>query len=67
MTGIADREYWEVFATEDRAGPLRHVGTVEAVDRDDAGVFATTLYDEFKWTEMFVAPRRAIIQVIRPT
>jgi hypothetical protein len=45
---------------------MRHVGSVEAADRDDAEVFATTLYDEFRWVEMFIAPRRAIVEVIRP-
>jgi hypothetical protein len=39
---------------------------VEAADGDDAEVFASTLYDEFRWAEMFVTPRRAIIEVIRP-
>jgi 1,2-phenylacetyl-CoA epoxidase PaaB subunit len=60
------REDWDVFAREDRSLPLRHVGSVEAASQDDAEVFATTLYDEYKWVEMFVTPRRAIIQVIRP-
>jgi 1,2-phenylacetyl-CoA epoxidase PaaB subunit len=62
----AGREHWDVFAREDRAVPIRHVGSVEAVDADDAEVFATTLYDEFRWVEMFIAPRRAVIEVIRP-
>jgi 1,2-phenylacetyl-CoA epoxidase PaaB subunit len=60
------REQWEVFAREDRAVPMRHVGSVEAAGRDDAEVFASTLYDEFRWVEMFIAPRRAIVEVIRP-
>jgi 1,2-phenylacetyl-CoA epoxidase PaaB subunit len=62
----AGREHWDVFAREDGSVPMRHVGSVEAVDADDAEVFATTLYDEFRWVEMFIAPRRAIIEVIRP-
>jgi 1,2-phenylacetyl-CoA epoxidase PaaB subunit len=60
------REEWDVFAREDREVPLRHIGSVEAVDRDDAEVFATTLYDEFRWVEMFIVPHRSIIDVIRP-
>lgn len=59
-------EYWEVFAREDDSVPVRHVGAVEAVSAEDAEVFAKTLYDEFRWIEMFVAPRRAIVEVIRP-
>jgi 1,2-phenylacetyl-CoA epoxidase PaaB subunit len=66
VTAVGEREQWDVFAREDRDVPLRHVGSVEAVDRDDAEVFATTLYDEFRWVEMFIAPRRTIIEVIRP-
>jgi 1,2-phenylacetyl-CoA epoxidase PaaB subunit len=66
VTPAGNREYWDVFAREDRSHPLRHVGSVEAANRDDAEVFATSLYDEFKWAEMFVTPRRAIVEVIRP-
>jgi 1,2-phenylacetyl-CoA epoxidase PaaB subunit len=61
-----EREQWDVFAREDHAVPVRHVGSVEAASRDDAEVFATTLYDEFRWVEMFIAPRRAMIEVVRP-
>jgi 1,2-phenylacetyl-CoA epoxidase PaaB subunit len=66
VTAPGTRQPWEVFAREDRSLPLRYVGAVEASNEDDAEVFATTLYDEFKWTEMFVAPRRTFIAVIRP-
>jgi len=66
VTVASEREHWDVFAREDRDVPLRHVGSVEAVHRDDAEVFATTLYDEFRWVEMFIAPRRTIIELIRP-
>jgi 1,2-phenylacetyl-CoA epoxidase PaaB subunit len=66
MTAAPQREQWDVFAREDRALPVRHIGSVEASNRDDAEVFATTLYDEFRWVEMFIAPRRAVIEVVRP-
>lgn len=66
MTPAPEKEEWDVFAREDRSVPVRHVGSVEAAGRDDAEVFAATLYDEFRWVEMFVAPRRAILEVIRP-
>ncbi|MGI9658137.1 MAG: hypothetical protein ACR2OD_04450 [Gaiellaceae bacterium] len=62
----AAREYWEVFAREDAGVPLRHVGAVEATGPEDASVFARTLYDEFRWIEMLVAPRRALVSVTRP-
>ncbi len=60
------REYWEVLAREAADVPLRHVGAVEATGADDASVFARTLYDEFRWIEMLVAPRRTIVPVLRP-
>ena len=60
------REYWEVFAREGTDLPLRHVGAVEATGSEDASVFARTLYDEFRWIEMIVAPRRSIVSVARP-
>jgi 1,2-phenylacetyl-CoA epoxidase PaaB subunit len=66
MTGSPEKEQWDVFAREDRSVPVRHVGSLEAAGREDAEVFATTLYDEFRWVEMFIAPRRAILEVIRP-
>jgi len=66
MTPAPEREEWDVFAREDRSVPVRHVGSVEAAGPDDAEVFATTLYDEFRWVEMFIARRRAILEVIRP-
>jgi 1,2-phenylacetyl-CoA epoxidase PaaB subunit len=59
-------EYYEVFARHDLNEPLHHIGTVRAASPKDAGVFAYTLYDEWKWREMFVAPRGSVIQVIRP-
>ena len=67
MSTAAEREEWDVFAREDRDVPLRHVGSVEAATQDDAEVFATTLYDEFRWVEMFIVPRRAVIEVVRPS
>ena len=60
------REFWEVFAREAVDVPLRHVGAVEASAADDASVFARTLYDEFRWIEMLVAPRHALVAVVRP-
>jgi hypothetical protein len=58
--------YWDVFARHEDTGPVRHVGTVRAVDHKDAGVFAYSLYDEYKWKEMFVAPRDQMVHLIRP-
>ena len=60
------KPYWEVFAGHEDNEPVRHVGTVRAVDERDARVFAYSLYDEFKWKEMFVAPRADMVPLIRP-
>ena len=51
---------WEVFAREDAGHADAPHRTVEASTRDDAEVFARTLYDEWRWVEMFIVPRRAI-------
>jgi 1,2-phenylacetyl-CoA epoxidase PaaB subunit len=60
-------EPWEVFARQDRQIPIRHVGRVDASNLDDAMVFAVTLYEEFKWTDMFIVPRREIDQLVKPS
>ena len=59
-------EAWEVFARQDGRIPIRHVGRVDAAGLDDAVVFASTLYEEWKWSDMFIVPRREIRQVVRP-
>lgn len=61
-----ERRYWEVFARHEDDQPVRHVGTVRAVSARDARVFAHSLYDEFKWKEMFVAARDEMLPLIRP-
>jgi 1,2-phenylacetyl-CoA epoxidase PaaB subunit len=59
-------EPWEVFARQEARIPIRHIGRVDAATLDDAIVFATTLYEEWKWNDMFIVPRRAIDQVVKP-
>jgi 1,2-phenylacetyl-CoA epoxidase PaaB subunit len=59
-------EPWEVFARQDDKIPMRHIGRVDASNLDDALVFASTLYEEFKWTDMFIVPRRDVEQVVKP-
>jgi 1,2-phenylacetyl-CoA epoxidase PaaB subunit len=62
----AAAEPWEVFARQDVQIPIRHVGRVDASNLDDAVVFAVTLYEEWKWTDMFIVPQREIEQVVKP-
>ena len=62
----AAAEPWEVFARQDSQLPIRHIGRVDATNLDDAVVFAVTLYEEWKWTDMFIVPRREIERVVKP-
>ncbi len=62
----AQREDYEVFARPKPDEPLRHIGSVRAASPKDAQVFAYTMYDEWRWHEMFVVPRRRIIWVVTP-
>jgi 1,2-phenylacetyl-CoA epoxidase PaaB subunit len=55
-----------VFARQDQKVAIRHVGRVDASNLDDAVVFASTLYEEWKWSDMFIVPRREIQQVVKP-
>ena len=64
MSGEPD--VWEVCARQDADIPIRHIGRVDATTRDDAVVFARTLYEEWKWTDMFIVPRREIVTVVKP-
>jgi hypothetical protein len=66
MGAEREREYYQVFARRKADEPLQHIGTVGASEPDDAEVFAFKLYDQWRWTEMFVAPSRALVQVRVP-
>jgi 1,2-phenylacetyl-CoA epoxidase PaaB subunit len=57
---------YEVFARQDADIPIRHIGQVEASTIDDAVVFAYTLYEEWKWADMFIVPRDEIEQIVKP-
>jgi 1,2-phenylacetyl-CoA epoxidase PaaB subunit len=59
-------EPWEVYARQDAKLPIRHIGTVNATNVDDATVFAYTLYEEWKWADMFIVKRSDTAQVVRP-
>jgi hypothetical protein len=57
-------EVYEVFAKFKPDEPLHHVGNVIAPDARLAQVYAFTTYQEWAWTEMIIAPRRAIVPLI---
>jgi len=62
-----EAEAWEVFARQDASQPIRHIGRVDAATLDDAVVFARTLYEEWKWTDMFIVRRWDVATVVKPT
>ena len=63
-TALGERVY-EVFARKRRGESLRHIGCVEAPGDQLARVYAWKTYDEEKWFEMCVVPRRAVLPVNR--
>ena len=56
--------YFEVFARHQKDPAIQHLGMVRAVDAADAEVYAYTMYDERRWSELFVAPRERLIHVV---
>ncbi len=65
VRGEREQEYYDVFARRKTEEPLEHIGTVGASDPSDAEVFAFKLYDQWKWSELFVARRADVIEVVR--
>ena len=63
---MRDAEPYEVFARQYDDIPIRHIGRVDATNVDDAVVFASTLYEEWKWADLFIVPRREIAQIVKP-
>lgn len=63
---IARADVWEVFARQDARIPIRHIGRVDATTVDDALVYARTLYEEWKWADMFIVRQREIATVVKP-
>ena len=65
MKAERDHEYYQVFARRKADEPLQHIGTVGASEPDDAEVFAYKLYDQWRWTELFVVRQADEIEVVR--
>ena len=60
-------EIYEVYAARaEGAEPVKNVGAVQARSPREAAIFAHKLYDDWRWREMFVVPRRSLVHVIRP-
>ena len=56
-------EVYEVFARKAHDEELKHVGSVNASDDELAKAYAWAVYDEERWVEMCVVPRRAVIPI----
>jgi hypothetical protein len=65
MKAEREREYYDVYARRKAEEPLEHIGTVGASEPDDADVFAFKLYDQWRWTELFVVRQADVTEVIR--
>jgi 1,2-phenylacetyl-CoA epoxidase PaaB subunit len=65
MTGSPAGEVYEVFAKNKLEDTLHHIGTVFAPDAELGRVYAFTIYQEWAWAEMIIAPRHAIISIIQ--
>ena len=65
MKSEREQEYYDVFARRKAAELLEHIGTVGASEPSDAEVFAFKLYDQWKWTELFVVRQADVVEVVR--
>jgi 1,2-phenylacetyl-CoA epoxidase PaaB subunit len=57
---------YDVFARISRGDDLMHIGTVEAEADELAIVYATYVYDEEDWFDMYVVKRENLISVKEP-
>lgn len=55
--------YYEVFARQNSAEALTHIGSVEAPNDDLAEIRAWYVYDQHQWLEMCVVPSSSMIEV----
>ena len=53
---------WFVFARREYDQP---VARRAAIDAGDAEVFAFKLYDQWRWTELFVVRQADVVEVVR--
>ncbi|MBS4001780.1 MAG: phenylacetic acid degradation b [Afipia sp.] len=56
-------EFYEVFARQNSAEPLTHIGSVEAPNVELAEARAWFVYDQHTWREMCIVPLSAIISI----
>lgn len=54
---------FEVYARKNRGEPLKHIGNLNAPDRELAKVYAFNTYDEERWFDMYVVDRSDMVEV----
>ena len=60
MQAAVKKNVFEVFAQIEPGGPISHIGNLNAPGIDLAKVYARRIYDEERWSEMWVVPRTEI-------
>jgi 1,2-phenylacetyl-CoA epoxidase PaaB subunit len=60
MQAAVKHNVFEVFAQIEPGGPISHIGNLNAPGIDLAKVYARRIYDEERWSEMWVVPRDEI-------
>jgi 1,2-phenylacetyl-CoA epoxidase PaaB subunit len=61
MQAHVKRHVYEVFAQIEPGGPISHIGNLNAPGVELATVYARRIYDEERWSEMWVVPREEIV------
>ena len=59
-------QMFEVFGRDQVEGPLSHIGSIVAPNRELAVARARTLYSERPWVELCVAPASAFTGCLKP-
>ena len=60
MQAHVKRNVYEVFAQIEPGGPISHIGNLNAPGIELAKTYARRIYDEERWSEMWVVPRESI-------
>ena len=63
---VTTYDYYEVFAREEMAGPLAHIGCLSAPNPELALSQARLMYSEKIWAEMCMVRREHVIPIIAP-
>ncbi|MFN2431816.1 MAG: hypothetical protein ABR599_03185 [Gemmatimonadota bacterium] len=61
MQAHVKRNVFEVFAQIEPGGAISHIGNLNAPGLELAKVYARRIYDEERWSEMWVVPRGEIL------